>query len=77
MATKKEVLIYGDRKRPIMFEQSEDPKEERIRLLEAVKVAFSDLIGEGKGMDIWNAICIKNRNPVNVTFYFKRNVEIL
>ena len=34
-----------------MFEQSEDPKEERIRLLEAVKVAFSDLIGEEKGMD--------------------------
>ena len=47
MATKKEVLVvYGDRKQPIMFEQSEDPKEERIRLLEAVKVAFSDLIGE-------------------------------
>ena len=34
-----------------MFEQSEDPKEERIQLLEAVKVAFSDLIGEEKGMD--------------------------
>lgn len=29
-----------------MFEPSKDPKEERVRLLEAVKVAFSDLLGE-------------------------------
>lgn len=52
MADKKEVLVvYGDRRRPIVFEPSENPKEERLRLLEAVKVAFSDLFGEEKGVD--------------------------
>ena len=29
-----------------MFVPSEDPKEERLRLLEAVKIAFSALLGE-------------------------------
>ena len=51
MAAKKEVLVvYGDRRRPIVFETCEDPKEERMRLLEAVKVAFSDLLGEEEGL---------------------------
>ena len=54
MAAKKEVLVvYGDRRRPIVFEPSEDPKEERLRLLEAVKVAFSDLLGEEAKSDKW------------------------
>ena len=51
MAAKKEVLVvYGDRRRPIVFEPCEDPKEERVRLLEAVKVAFSDLLEEEEGL---------------------------
>ena len=51
MAAKKEVLVvYGDRRRPIVFEPCEDPKEERMRLLEAVKATFSDLLGEEKGV---------------------------
>ena len=33
-----------------MFEPCEDPKEERMRLLEAVKATFSDLLGEEKGV---------------------------
>ena len=58
MAAKKEVLVvYGDRRRPIVFEPTEDPKEERIRLLEAVKVAFSDLLesdtGDGTSTDLY------------------------
>ena len=49
MAAKKEVLVvYGDRRRPIVFEPSKDPKEERLRLLEAVKIAFSDLLVESE-----------------------------
>ena len=54
MAAKKEVLVvYGDRRRPIVFEPSEDPKEERLRLLEAVKVAFSDLLGEEEACQVY------------------------
>ena len=44
---KKVLIVHGDRRQPIVFVPSEDPKEERLRLLlEAVKVAFSDLLGE-------------------------------
>ena len=51
MADKKEVLIYGDRRPPIVFEPSENPKEERLQLLDTAKVTFSDLLGEEKGVD--------------------------
>ena len=45
MAVQKEVLVvFGDRRRAIVFEPSEDRKEERVRLLDAVNVAFSDLL---------------------------------
>ena len=43
------LVVYRDRRRPIVFESTEDPKEERVRLLEAVKVAFSDMFETGEG----------------------------
>ena len=55
MAAQKEVLVvYGDRRRPIVFEPSDDPKEERVRLLDAVKAAFSDLLVSETGDGINN-----------------------
>ena len=45
MSAKKEVLVvFGDRRRQITFEPSENEKEERERLIKAVKTAFSDLL---------------------------------
>ena len=43
-ATKEVLVVYRDRRRPIV----EDPKEERVRLLDAVKVAFSDVLETGE-----------------------------
>ena len=48
-ATKEVLVVYRDRRRPIVFDSTEDPKEERVRLLDAVKVAFSDVLETGEG----------------------------
>ena len=45
MAKKEILVVFGDRRRPITFEPCENEKEERARLIEAVKTAFSDLLG--------------------------------
>ena len=60
MAAMKEVLVvYRHRRRPIIFELMEDPKEERVRLLEAVKVAFSDVFETGEGAGI---LCMQTKS---------------
>ena len=45
MAKKEILVVFGDRRRPIIFEPCESEKEERARLIEAVRTAFSDLLG--------------------------------
>lgn len=43
------LVLFGERRRPVSFESGSTAKEESERLLEAVKVCFSDIISAREG----------------------------
>ena len=43
------LVVFGERRRPVSFESGSTAKEELERLLEAVKVCFSDIISAREG----------------------------
>ena len=43
------LAVFMNRRRPVCFQGSEDPKTEKQNLLDAVKTTFSDVISSGEG----------------------------